>query len=183
MLGCGAISVVLLNPLLTSTVTASGRGGGRSSLDTSTPGVTAACADILPVPVPVIVPSVVFPVMPGVPACPVLTLLAAAAAVDDPGTGSAPPDTPSYVACVVLSVLVGASVPVLAAPTLGDSALEGSVVALGVVMRPVAGLACSGGGLVGLFTASSLTVCPAVAGGVGCILFSCATAILNSRLS
>ena len=144
------LTKITRNPLLTSTVTASGRGGGRSSFDVSTPGVTAACADTLPV--PVMVPVVVLPAVPGVPACPVLTLLAVAAAVDDPGTGSAPPDTPSYVACVVLSVFVGASMPVLAGPTLGGSALEGSVVALGVVIRPVAGLACNGGGLLGLFT-------------------------------
>ena len=178
MLGCGAINVDLLNPLLTSTVTASGLGGGRSSFDVSTPGVTAACADTLPV--PIMVPVVVFPAVPGVPACPVLTLLAAAAAVDDPGTGSAPPDTPSYVACVVLSVFVGASMPVLAGPTLGGSALEGSVVALGVVIRPVAGLACNGGGLLGLFTESSLTVCPAEAGGAGCAVGTSACNVVAS---
>ena len=181
MLGCGAISVVLLNPLLTSTVTASGRGGGRSSLVLSTPGVTAACADTLPI--PAIVPVVVLPAVPGVPAWPVLTLLASAAAVDDPGTGSAPPDTPSYVACVVLRVFVGASVPVLAAPTLGGSALEGSVVALGVVIRPVAGLACNGGGLLGFGDWSSLTVCPAVVGGVGCASGACSLAKLRSVLA
>ena len=176
MLGCGAISVDLLNPLLISTVAASGRGGGRSSLDTSTPGVTAACADTAP-------GAALFPLLIKFPDWPLLTLLAAAAAVDVPGTGSAPPDTPSYVAWVVLRVFVGASTPSAAGPTLEGSALEGEVVALGVVIRPVRGLASNGGGLLGLFTESSLTVCPAVAGGVGCILFSCATAILNSRLS
>jgi len=48
-------------------------------------------------------------------------------------------------------------------------ALVGVVVAGGTLTRP-SGPACNGGGLLGVFTASSLTVCPADSGNAGSAL-------------